>query len=152
MAGNDQRLFTIGVFKDVAWAERGLEALKQQRFAREALSVITKDAVEAAALVERVLGGAPARLTLPRLGPVVATGTLVAALDGSAGDLARLGLAAAMARAGFQAHDGQIFEALTAKGGVLVGIEGEPRAADALAVLHSYGGANAAIGAWTGRV
>ncbi len=152
MAGNDQRLFTIGVFKDVAWAERGLEALKAERFPREAVSVITKDAVEAAALVERVLGGAPARLTLSRLGPVVATGSLVAALDGSAGDLARLGLATAMTRVGFQAHDGQIFEALTQKGGVLVGIEGEPRAADALAVLHSYGGANAAIGAWTGRV
>jgi len=28
----------------------------------------------------------------------------------------------------------------------------EDRAADALAVLFSYGGGNAAIGAWTGRV
>ena len=37
-------------------------------------------------------------------------------------------------------------------GGVLVAIHSEPRAADALAVLHSYGGGNAAIGAWTGRV
>ena len=46
----------------------------------------------------------------------------------------------------------RIFEALTAKGGVLVAIRSEPRAADALAILHSYGGGNAAIGAWTGRV
>ncbi len=152
MAENDQRQFTIGVFQDVTWAERGLAALKQHGFPTEALSIITKDTAETTGLVERELGGAPARLTLPRLGPVVATGTLVAALDGSAGDLAKLGLAAAMGRVGFQTHDGQIFEALTGKGGVLVGIEGEPRAADALAVLHSYGGANAAIGAWTGRV
>jgi hypothetical protein len=35
---------------------------------------------------------------------------------------------------------------------VLVAIHSEPRAADALAVLHSYGAGNAAIGAWTGRV
>ena len=38
------------------------------------------------------------------------------------------------------------------RGGVLVAIKSEPRAADALAILHSYGGGNAAIGAWTGRV
>ncbi|MGE5358510.1 MAG: hypothetical protein ACM3NQ_05785 [Bacteroidales bacterium] len=152
MAEKDQRLFTIGVFQDLAWAERGLDALKQQRFAREALSIISRETAETAALVERALGGAPARLTLPRLGPVVATGSLVAALDGAAGDLAKLGLAAAMTRVGFQTHDGQIFEALTGKGGVLVGVEGEPRAADALAVMHSFGGANAAIGAWSNRV
>ena len=57
-----------------------------------------------------------------------------------------------MRRVGFQAHDGRIFEALTGRGGVLVAIQSEPRAADALAILHSYGGGNAAIGAWTGRV
>ncbi len=149
---NDSRQFTIGVFKDVAWAERGLEALKQHQFPREVLSVVAKETPETTALVERVFGGAPARLTLPRLETIIATGPLVEALDGSAGDLARLGLAAAMKRVGFQAHDGQVFEALTAKGGVLVAIEGEPRSADALGVLHSYGGGNAAIGAWTGRV
>jgi hypothetical protein len=148
----DERRFTIGVFQDVTWAERGIEALKQQKFVREALSLVARESPEAAALVERALGGAPARLVLPHLGTVVATGSLIEALDGSAGDLAKLGLAAAMKRVGFQSHDGQIFEALTAKGGVLVAIEGEPRAADALAVLHSFGGGNAAIGAWTGRV
>ena len=35
---------------------------------------------------------------------------------------------------------------------VLVAIEDAPRAADALAILHSYGGGNAAIGAWGGRI
>jgi hypothetical protein len=57
-----------------------------------------------------------------------------------------------MRRVGFQAHDGRIFEALAGRGGILVAIRSEPRAADALALLHSYGGGNAAIGAWTGRV
>ena len=148
----DESRFTIGVFQDVAWAERGLQALKTHGFPTEAVSIIAKDAPESAGLIERTFGGAPARLTLPRLGSVVATGALVGALDGSAGDFARLGLAAALKRVGFQTHDGQIFETLTDKGGILVGIQGEYRAADALSVLHSFGGGNAAIGAWTGRV
>jgi hypothetical protein len=67
-------------------------------------------------------------------------------------DLRKLGLAGTMRRVGFQAHDGRIFDTLTGRGGVLVAIKSEPRAADALAILHSYGGGNAAIGAWTGRV
>ncbi len=57
-------------------------------------------------------------------------------------------MAAAMRRAGFQSHDGLIFETLVGKGGVLVAVEDAPRAADALAVMQSYGGGNAAIGAW----
>ena len=73
-------------------------------------------------------------------------------LQGSANDLGKLGLAGTMRRVGFQAHDARIFETLTGRGGVLVAIRSEPRAADALAILHSYGGGNAAIGAWTGRV
>jgi hypothetical protein len=57
-----------------------------------------------------------------------------------------------MRRVGFQTHDGQIYETLAGRGGVLVSVKSEPRAADALAIFHSYGGGNAAIGAWTGRV
>jgi hypothetical protein len=66
--------------------------------------------------------------------------------------LPTLGLAGTMRRVGFQPHDARIFEVLTGRGGVLVAVRSEPRAADALAILHSYGGGNAAIGAWSGRV
>jgi hypothetical protein len=66
--------------------------------------------------------------------------------------LAKAGLGSTIARAGFQRHDGHIFETLTGRGGVLVAVRSEPRAADALAILHAYGGGNAAIGAYTGRV
>jgi hypothetical protein len=152
MAEVETSQFTIGVFQDVAWADRGLEALNTQGFPNGALSIVAKDTPESAALIQQRFGAAPMRLVLPRLGAIVATGSLVEALDGASRDLARLGLAAAMKRAGFQAHDGQIFETLTGKGGVLVAVKGEPRAADALAVLHSFGGGNAAIGAWTGRL
>ncbi len=152
MAEVETSQFTIGVFQDVTWAERGLEALKTQGFANQAVSVIAKDTPESAALVEKRFGASPMRLQLPRLGPIVAAGPLVEALDGASGDFARIGLAPALKRVGFQVHDGQIFETLTEKGGVLVAVKGEPRAADALAVLHSFGGGNAAIGAWTGRL
>jgi hypothetical protein len=86
------------------------------------------------------------------IGAVIARGPLLEALQGSTGDLPRLGVAGTMRRVGFQPHDGRIFETLVSRGGVLVSIRSEPRAADALAILHSYGGGNAAIGAWSGRV
>lgn len=144
--------FTVGVFQDVAWAEKGIEALKRQGFPSESLSLLAKADPAASALVERALGKAPGRLEVKGLGSIVASGTLVAALQGPRGELTRTGLAVSMRRVGFQPHDGVIFERLTERGGVLVAVQSEPRAADALAVLHCYGGGNAAIGAWVGRV
>src|SRR5439155_21102197 len=106
---------------------------------------------ELSSFIERKLG-APQSLDVKDLGATVASGPLVAALQGADQVLGHLGLSGTMRRVGFQAHDGRIFDTLTARGGVLVAIHSEPRAADALAVLHSYGGGNAAIGAWSGRV
>jgi hypothetical protein len=144
--------FTVAVFQDVAWAQKGLAALNQSGFARESITILAKETAETAALIERTLGAAGERMQIADVGAVVARGPLVPALQGSAGDLAQLGIAGTMRRVGFQSHDGRIFELLTARGGVLVSIHSEPRAADALAIFHSYGGGNAAIGAWTGRV
>ncbi len=103
-------------------------------------------------MIQRTLNANGERLEIPAAGAVLAHGPLVPALEGSTRDLSMLGLSGSMRRVGFQAHDGRIFETLTVRGGVLVAVHSEPRAADALAVLHSYGGGNAAIGAWTGRV
>jgi hypothetical protein len=144
--------FTVGVFQDISWATRGLDALKQAGFPSESLTILAKDTPEAAALLEKTLGAAGDKFEITGTGAVVARGPLVQALQGPARDLGKQGLAGTMRRVGFQAHDGRIFEALTARGGVLVAIHSEPRAADALAILHSYGGGNAAIGAWSGRV
>ncbi len=44
------RLFTVGVFQDVAWAAKGLEALKQAGFPPEALTILAKETPEASAL------------------------------------------------------------------------------------------------------
>ena len=144
--------FTVGVFQDVAWAKKGLDALRGAGLATESLSIIAKDGPEVVSLIETVLGGGGERLETSATGPLLAKGPIIGALQGEAGDLGKLGLAGTMRRVGFQAHDGRIFETLTARGGVLVAIHSEPRAADALAILHSYGGGNAAIGAWGGRV
>ena len=144
--------FTVGVFQDVAWATKGLDALKQMGLSTEALTIVAKESVEVAALIERTFGRTGERIELAGVGAVLWHGPLVAALHGPGRDLAMLGLGRTMRRVGFQAHDGRIFEVLTGRGGVLVAIHSEPRAADALAILHSYGGGNAAIGAWTGRV
>jgi hypothetical protein len=145
-------LFTVAVFQDATWASKGLDALRRAGFASESLTVMAKEGADAASLIERTLGAAGERIDAADIGPLVGRGPLVAALQGSAGDLKKLGMAGTMRRVGFQPHDARIFEVLTGKGGVLVAIRSEPRAADALAILHSYGGGNAAIGAWSGRV
>ena len=143
--------FTVGVFQDIAWAEKGVEALRNQGIATEALSILGKASTEMAAFIERTIG-APQTLDVHDLGPAAARGPLIVALQGNDQGLTTTGIAGTMRRVGFQAHDGRIFHVLTGRGGVLVAVHSEPRAADALAILHSYGGGNAAIGAWTGRV
>ena len=148
----DTARFTVAVFQDVAWAQKGVQALKQAGFPPESLTIIAKDSPDVAALIQQSLGASGDRLELVTVGTTLVHGALVEALQGASGDLTRLGLAATMRKVGFQPHDGRIFEVLTGRGGVLVAIRTEPRAADALAILHSYGGGNAAIGAWTGRL
>lgn len=148
----DTGRFTIGVFQDAGWARRGIEALLNDGFVSESLSVIARATPEGAELIMDMLGGVPDQLELKSLGPAVARGPLVAALQGADTGLVSAGLGGTITRAGFQAHDGFLYETLVARGGVLVAIRNEPRAADALAKLHAYGGGNAAIGAWTGRV
>jgi hypothetical protein len=152
MGGVESGLFTVAVFQDAGWAEKGLEALKRAGLPPEALTVMTKEGPAAAALIERTFGAAGERLDIGALGVIIGKGRLLDALQGSARDLPKLGVAATMRRVGFQPHDGRIYETLLGRGGVLVAIRSEPRAADALAILHSYGGGNAAIGAWGGRV
>ncbi len=152
MPQTDTGLFTVGVFKDVEWARRGLDALREQGFASGVTSVVAKQTPEATDVARRALGAEGQSLEVPVIGGVVAGGSLVDALQGADRQLSGRGLAATMRRVGFQAHDGLIFEKLVEKGGVLVAIESESRAADALAVLHAFGGGNAAIGAWAGRV
>ena len=152
VVGEDRNCFAVGVFQDTDWAERGLDALKQKGFPSESFSVLARQTPAVTALVEKTLGAAGVAVDVKGLGAVTALGPLLDTLQGSDDGLGRTGVAATMRRAGFQAHDGFIFETLTARGGVLVAIEGEPRVADALALLHAYGGGNAAIGAWTGRV
>jgi len=144
-------MFTVGVFQDVGWAERGIDALLRGGFSADVLTVLAKDTEDASALLDRTVGQ-PEKLELGPLGPAVGRGPLVAALQGDDRLLASQGVAATIRRAGFQAHDGTIFETLIGRGGVLVAIRDERRAADALATLHAYGAGNAAIGAWAGRV
>jgi len=152
MVDVDTGLFTVAVFQDASWATKGLEALRQAGFPPESVTILSKETPDAAALIDRTFGQGGDKLDVASVGTVIARGRLVDALQGSARDLPKLGIAATMRRVGFQPHDGRIFETLVGRGGVLVAIKSEPRAADALAILHSYGGGNAAIGAWGGRV
>jgi hypothetical protein len=144
--------YTIGVFKDVPSAERGIDALKRQGFPAEALTVLAKETPDTSGLLQKVFGRTPDKLDLPGIGVTVGVGSLLTILEAGSGDTTKTGLASSLTRVGFQPHDGRIFETLTDRGGVLVAVRSEPRAADALSTLHCYGGGNAAIGAWTGRL
>ena len=152
MPAVESGLFTVGVFQDVAWAEKGVEALKERGLPAEALTIIGKESPELSALIERALGGPPQKIDLRSIGGALGRGPMVEVLQGSDKGLAQLGIVGTMRRVGFQAHDGRIFDTLISRGGVMVAIHSAPLAADCLAVLHSYGGGNAAIGAWSGRV
>ena len=148
----DTGRFTIGVFQDAGWARRGIEALLRDGFVPESITIVSKDTPEATRLIQEMLGAPAERMEIKGLGASAVRGPLVAALQGADGRLASAGIGGTITRAGFQAHDGSIYETLAGRGGVLVAIRNEPRSADALAKLHAYGGGNAAIGAWTGRV
>lgn len=152
MDETDQTCFTLCVFQDLAWAGRGLEALWENGFDGRNVSILARQSEDSEALVKKLFDVDPVTIDVNGLGPVVAHGPLIGALQGDDEGLGRTGVAATIRRAGFQAHDGFIFQTLTKRGGVLVAVESEPRAADALTLFHSYGGGNAAIGAWTGRV
>ncbi|MBM3779496.1 MAG: hypothetical protein FJW23_14875 [Acidimicrobiia bacterium] len=145
-------LFTVGVFKDAVWAERGLLALRAAGFTPDALSFLARDGADVASLGERIFGAAVPMLDVRGLGTVRARGPIVEALQGRDAALAQQGLAVTARRLGFQAHDGRIFETLIERGGILAAVTSDERAADALGILHSYGAGNAAIGAWSGRV
>ena len=109
------------------------DALKQAGFPAESLTILAPRTPEAAALIECGFGPPADRLELAggrgrrRARP---------ALRGAPGAGARpraSWTAGTMRRVGFQPHDGRIFETLVGRGGVLVAIHSEPRAADALA-------------------
>lgn len=148
----DSSPFIVGVFQDVSWARRGVEALFHDGFDVDSVTILSLSSPEAAQLIESALGAPADEVELKALGAVVARGPLVGVLQGADAGLTTSGLGATIRRAGFQAHDGLIYETLVGRGGVLVAVCSEPRAADALARLHAYGGGNAAIGAWRGRV
>src|SRR3954454_15872651 len=94
--------FTVGVFQDVAWAQKGLQALLQAGFPRESLTVVAKHSPEVAALIQQTLGGSGDRVEIAAVGAALAHGPLVEALQGTTGDLAKLGLAGTMRKVGFQ--------------------------------------------------
>jgi hypothetical protein len=143
--------FTLGVFRDIASADLGIEALVRHNFPLTSLSIIAQASPDLEAFVQRIFGARPATVEVKNLGQGALHGPLISVLDADNG-LLTLGIAGTARRAGFQSHDGVIFERLVAKGGVLVAVSSEGRGSEAVSTLHAYGGGNAAIGAWTGRV
>ncbi len=55
MVEADVDRFTVGVFQDIAWAQKGIDALIRAGFPVESLSILIKDGPDAAAFIERVV-------------------------------------------------------------------------------------------------
>ena len=139
-------LLTVGVFADLATARTAVNALlTTHRFAASTMSAVANDDPALEAWMAEVFGGsrtASAGTAALRVAGPLVPGT------GFPGD----GVDGLMRASGFQSHDGRIFARLVERGGVLVAVTSDARAADALSVMHAYGGGNAAIGAWQGRL
>ena len=67
--------FTVGVFQDIAWAEKGLAALTQAGFAPDVMTVMAKESDQAASLFPRVFGAAGERLEIAGVGPTLVKGS-----------------------------------------------------------------------------
>lgn len=141
-------LHTVGVFADLASARKAVDVLlTTHHFATATVSAIGKDDPALATWMSDVLGSSRASAGAAEAGALRVAGPLVPA-EGLGAD----GVDGLMRASGFQSHDGRIFARLVERGGVLVAVTSDSRAADAMAVMHAYGGGNAAIGAWRGRV
>ena len=122
--------FTVGVFQDLAWAERGVDALLKQGLGRES-SIDSRQGVTRPRGVHRAFEGRRRRWSVHDLGPVARTWAARRGAAGSRSGPRESRDRGTMRRVGFQAHDGRIFHVLTGRGGVMVAIHSEPRAADA---------------------
>ena len=84
----DTARFTVGVFQDVAWAEKGLDALKRAGLPAESLSILAKESPDVAALMQKTLGaGGRAPRHHATSAPCSRAGPIVEALQGPARDL-----------------------------------------------------------------
>lgn len=144
-------LHTVAVFADLPSATLCVEALLTRHgIAPATVSLLARDAPEIVAWMSSVTGQEPALIEAQVVGALRGVGPLAG--GGWASGLAAEGIEGLMYTAGFQAHDGRIFTRLVERGGVLVAVTSDARAADVLAAMHNFGGGNAAIGAWRGRV
>jgi len=140
MAKAEKTLFIVGVFKDLAWAEKGIDALREQGFQQAVVSVMMKGRPRR----RLVRPKGDRRRTRPSWNcrnwvPWWARVPWSVFSRARARDLGKIGISGAIRRAGFQAHDGLIYETLAERGACWVAIEDPARASDALAILLSYG-------------
>ena len=104
----------VGVFQDASWARRGLDALARDGFPDHTLSIIASSSDDTRALFADFLPAPPETIGVKGVGPVLAGGPLLVTLQGADAGLTASGLGGSVRRAGFQPHDGQIFQALLA--------------------------------------
>ena len=74
--------FTVAVFQDVAWAQKGLNALKQIGLPAESLTILAKAESCRRALIQQTLGFAGEPIELASVGAVLGARTADRAVAG----------------------------------------------------------------------
>src|SRR5512134_1496811 len=85
--------FTVGVFQDVASAEKAVEALERHGFPPQGLSVIAVSTPEVEGFVTRLFGSKGTSTEVRNLGSAIVHGPLLGVLNGNADELPKLGIA-----------------------------------------------------------
>lgn len=160
---NDRRT-VIGVFENVDSATQALNALREDGFTPEQVSVMARDSRTTRELAENtdmvaedagkgavvgtVLGGLAgwlvgiSALAIPGIGPVVGAGIIATTLAGAGIGAAAGGLIGALGSYGVPEEDARLYEESVRQGSVLMSIhaDNEVQAQRAHSIFESYGG------------
>jgi stress response protein YsnF len=145
----------VGFFDTYAQAQRAVEDLVRNGFARDDINIITNkeryseaghdDATGAAvgATTGAVLGGAAGLVAamIPGVGPVLAAGPLIAALVGAGAGAVAGGIIGALVDAGVPEEDAKLYEEGIRRGGTLLMVKAENNMASRAAQIMNQAGA-----------
>jgi hypothetical protein len=117
----------IGFFEQVSAAQQVLQDLLEHGFDRDRISLIARREWS-----DLQAGGAwrPDVVSVPGVGPVLATGPLASSLSGTAGDPSRTGLVDVLMDGGVPAAEAEWYVDAVRRGGVLIAVEAGDADAD----------------------
>ena len=166
MAASQERTTAVGVFHNREQARHAIKELRQAGFAENRIGVasryeetktsVTPESTEsqagtgaatgaaAGAGVGAVWGIGVVTGTLPAVGPAIAGGALAAVLSSAVAGGAVAGIAGALIGLGIPKEEAEYYESEFKEGRTIVTVDAGDRYTEAVAILESHGGHQAA--------